>query len=206
MSLKLTAGVSKKLGLPGYSSVGAICHVELELDSGLLQEAPEAFRPGPRGLRPVRRVSRRRAGPSPGHWQPSGAGRRNARREICRGRRFRPCQRQRPRQRLPPPVEPHPRQGALPPVGPPDGIWQSLASRLGLDGEQLDGLCQRLFEKPLEGLSGGEASGLIRGFAGNARRLVGAGRRLSPGRRVTRIWGLANPRHGPPTGQLSCQR
>ena len=44
MPLKLTAGVSKKLGLPGYSSVGAICHVELELDSGLLQESPEAFR------------------------------------------------------------------------------------------------------------------------------------------------------------------
>ena len=42
--LKLTAGVSKKLGLPGYSSVGAICHVELELDSGLIQEAPKAFR------------------------------------------------------------------------------------------------------------------------------------------------------------------
>ncbi len=44
MPLKLTAGVSKKPGLPGYSSVGAICHVELELDSGLIQEVPEAFR------------------------------------------------------------------------------------------------------------------------------------------------------------------
>ena len=44
MPLKLTAGVSKKLGLPGYSSVGAICHVELELDSRLIQQDPEAFR------------------------------------------------------------------------------------------------------------------------------------------------------------------
>jgi hypothetical protein len=35
MPLKLIADVSKKLGLPGYSSVDAICHVELELDNGL---------------------------------------------------------------------------------------------------------------------------------------------------------------------------
>ena len=44
MSLKLTAGVSKKLGLPGYSSVGATCQVELELDSGLIFDAPHVFR------------------------------------------------------------------------------------------------------------------------------------------------------------------
>jgi len=44
MPLKLTAGISKKLGLPGYSSVGAICHVEMELDSGLIEEALEVFR------------------------------------------------------------------------------------------------------------------------------------------------------------------
>ena len=43
MPLELIAGISKKLGLPGYSSVGAICHMELELDSRLIQEAPEAF-------------------------------------------------------------------------------------------------------------------------------------------------------------------
>ena len=39
---------------------------------------------------------------------------------------------------------------------------RSLAGGLGFDGEQRDGLCQRLFEKPLEELSGGKASGLIR--------------------------------------------
>ena len=44
MPLKLIAGVSKKLGLPGYSSVGAICHLEMELDSGLIAATPEAFR------------------------------------------------------------------------------------------------------------------------------------------------------------------
>ena len=34
MSLKVNVGVSRKLGLPGFSSVGASCQVELELDGG----------------------------------------------------------------------------------------------------------------------------------------------------------------------------
>ena len=36
--LKLHAGVSKKVGLPGFSSASASCHVEAELDSSLLQD------------------------------------------------------------------------------------------------------------------------------------------------------------------------
>jgi hypothetical protein len=42
MPLKLSAGLTKKVGLPNYSSLGAACHVELELDSGLLQ-SPDAL-------------------------------------------------------------------------------------------------------------------------------------------------------------------
>jgi hypothetical protein len=37
--LKLHAGVSKKVGLPGYSSASASCHVEAELESTLLNDA-----------------------------------------------------------------------------------------------------------------------------------------------------------------------
>ena len=36
MSLTLNVGVSKKIGLPEYCSVGATCNLEIELDSGLL--------------------------------------------------------------------------------------------------------------------------------------------------------------------------
>jgi hypothetical protein len=36
--LKLHAGISKKVGLPGFSSASASCTIEAELDSGLLQD------------------------------------------------------------------------------------------------------------------------------------------------------------------------
>jgi hypothetical protein len=36
--LKLHAGVSRRVGLPGFSSDSASCHIEAELDSSLLQE------------------------------------------------------------------------------------------------------------------------------------------------------------------------
>src|SRR5947208_10593820 len=43
MPLKLNVGVSRKVGLPDYCSVGASCNVEVELDSGLLQHDLGAF-------------------------------------------------------------------------------------------------------------------------------------------------------------------
>lgn len=38
MPLRLNVGVSKKLGMPEYSSVGATCNLEVELDLGTLDD------------------------------------------------------------------------------------------------------------------------------------------------------------------------
>ncbi len=43
MSLKLNVGVSRKVGQPDYGSVGASCHLELEIDTGLLDRDLDAF-------------------------------------------------------------------------------------------------------------------------------------------------------------------
>ena len=43
MPMKLNVGVSRKVGLPDYGSVGASCNLELELDAGLLERDLEAF-------------------------------------------------------------------------------------------------------------------------------------------------------------------
>ena len=43
MSLKLNVGISKKIGQPGYGSLGASCNVEVELDQSLAFDDPEGF-------------------------------------------------------------------------------------------------------------------------------------------------------------------
>lgn len=43
MPLKLQVGLQQKRGLPEYGSLGASCHVELELDGSLLDRNPAAF-------------------------------------------------------------------------------------------------------------------------------------------------------------------
>ena len=43
MPLKLNVGVSRKVGLPDYGSVGASCNLELELDSGQLERDLDGF-------------------------------------------------------------------------------------------------------------------------------------------------------------------
>lgn len=43
MPLRLQVGLQQKVGLPDYGSLGASCHVELELDSQLIARSPDAF-------------------------------------------------------------------------------------------------------------------------------------------------------------------
>ena len=43
MPLKLNVGLSKKIGQPDYGSLGASCNVEVELDSAMLFDDPDAF-------------------------------------------------------------------------------------------------------------------------------------------------------------------
>jgi hypothetical protein len=43
MPLTLSVGLTRKVGLPGYSSLGAHCHVEVELSASLLQEDLDGF-------------------------------------------------------------------------------------------------------------------------------------------------------------------
>jgi hypothetical protein len=43
MPLMLNVGLTRKVGLPNYSSVGAACHVEFELDAQVLNSDPEAL-------------------------------------------------------------------------------------------------------------------------------------------------------------------
>src|SRR3954454_21601191 len=43
MPLRLNVGVSRKLGLENYSSVGASCNIDIELENGLLEQDLDPF-------------------------------------------------------------------------------------------------------------------------------------------------------------------
>lgn len=43
MAVKLSVGLQKKVGLPDFGSLGASCHVEFEIDRGLLEHNLDGF-------------------------------------------------------------------------------------------------------------------------------------------------------------------
>jgi hypothetical protein len=43
MPLRLNVGLQKKVGLPDYGSLGASCHVEVELDGSIIERDLDAF-------------------------------------------------------------------------------------------------------------------------------------------------------------------
>ncbi len=49
MPMKLNVGVSRKVGMPDYGSVGASCNLEMELDAGLLEKDLDGFHARIRG-------------------------------------------------------------------------------------------------------------------------------------------------------------
>ena len=49
MPMKLNVGISRKVGLPNYGSVGASCNLEMELDAGLLEKDLDGFHARIRG-------------------------------------------------------------------------------------------------------------------------------------------------------------
>ena len=173
MPLKLTAGISKKLGLPGYSSVGAICHVELELDSGLIEEAPETFlarirevytqcaasvdeelarHQAPRTVaRPPGEIPADGFTPVNGHSAANGHAGANGIGHVQGDTNGNGHLSSRSNGR----VRSQPSVRQLEYV-------EDLAGQVGMGAEQIEELCVRLFEKPRAELSGGEASGLIR--------------------------------------------
>jgi len=161
MPLKLNVGLSKKVGLPDYGSLGASCGMELELDSSLLQGNPEDLhrhiravyvacaqavqdelaRQGARGSA-VEITGRRAQGEGPERRGPQPPG------QVSRGGNQSTSQtpKQAPRQVSRKQVE----------------FAKQLAYRIeGLGLRGLDELSGRMFGKAVAELSSLEASGLI---------------------------------------------
>jgi len=161
MPLKLSAGISKKMGLPNYGSLGATCHVEVELDAGLLTQDlqtlhrhvrgayvacsqavndelarhREAMTRGPESVAPEDQVAAERDAEHTGIDQAPRGG--NGRRQADEG--------------TPPPATPRQIE-----------FVRVLASQIrGLGVRRLDTVTETLSGKPLAGLSHAEASALI---------------------------------------------
>jgi len=158
MPMTLNVGLSKKIGLPDYGSLGASCSVQVELDAALLRDDLETFHAHVRKtytacLQAVQdELSQHQAGevvPEPGQRPGASAGRTGPQNNNSNG------------------------NGNGRPAG-SNGNGSHTASQKQLDyinqlARQIRGLgirrvetlAQKMFRKPLAGLSSLDASGLI---------------------------------------------
>ena len=145
MPLKVSVGLSKKVGMSDYGSLGASCHVEVELDGSLLQDNLDSFQQQVRRAyvacaQAVNDELARQAGHGQAAPQapdqapaPTNGSSRNGR----AGDRKRASEKQL-------------------------DYAQKLAGQVkGLGSRQLAAITQKMFRKPLADLSGLEASSLI---------------------------------------------
>ena len=146
MPLKLNVGLSKKIGLPDYGSLGASCHVEVELDGTLIQQDLDTFQRHVRNAyvacaqavndelgRHAASPSRVHASANGGEHKSSGNGTNGANGSAS----HRASEKQL-------------------------GYVRQLAGEIrGLGVRRLETLAQKMYQKPLADLSSLEASGLI---------------------------------------------
>jgi hypothetical protein len=149
MPMKVTAGLSKKMGLPAYGSLGASCALEIELEQGLLFHDEAGFRSRLAALYDVCRSAVEEeslkaravaepllAAPDPGHYDPP----------VTNG----PCAAPPGSSRIPLATE---RQ---------INFAQHLARQIrALGGQRLAELAQQAYGRSLDELTSPEASQLI---------------------------------------------
>lgn len=147
MPMKLSVGLSKKIGLPDYGSLGASCHVELELDQSLVASDLDGFHQRVQrtfvacrqaiedelAAHPSARANHKSNGKSSQSVQPD----RSNGKGSSNGNGQRASQKQ-------------------------IDYAQQLAGQIkGLGVRRLESLSQKMFSKPLADLSSLDASGLI---------------------------------------------
>ena len=140
MPLKLHVSVNKKIGLPEYSSAGAACGIELELDQSLLAADPDGLQARVRQAYAAcsqavsEELERQKAGTSPGNGAPAAT---ESRRSTQQTNGHGASEKQL-------------------------SYARQLAGQIdGLGVRKLDTLAQKMFGKPVAGLTTLDASGLI---------------------------------------------
>jgi len=161
MPLKLNVGLSKKIGQPDFGSLGASCHIEVELESSLLQTDLDGFQERAQRAftaccQAVNDELARHRDKDNGHevQRPARTSSPNSGNRLANGQAD----------------NGHASNGNGAGKGSPHhrasgkqlGFAEQLAGEIrGLGVQQLDLLAQKIYGKPLNGLSSLDASGFI---------------------------------------------